>query len=184
MTTRERFTAIDMNDLDAKARRDSPFWRFSVNFYSVPDVAGACLALQDKAGADVNIVMFLLWNATENRTFSAEAIADVESRIGVWRDLIVVPLRTVRRALKSPPAAVDSALAEKYRTKIKGVELEAEKLQQEALYALAPSLKLVRVSSPAAAARASISAYQDLCPDAFPTEAVETLLAAFARSTR
>jgi uncharacterized protein (TIGR02444 family) len=173
-----------MNDLDAKAARDSPFWRFSVSFYSVPQVADACLALQDKAGADVNIVMFLLWNAMQNRTLSAAAIADVERRVGVWRESVVVPLRTVRRALKSPLAAIDAATAEKYRTKIKGVELEAEKLQQEALYALAPALQLERASSPAAAAQASIAAYQSLCSGVFPTEAVDTLLSAFAQSMR
>lgn len=173
-----------MTDLDTKTQRDSPFWRFSVSFYSVPQVAAACLDLQDKAGADVNIVMFLLWNATQSRTFSAAAVADLESRIGVWRDSVVVPLRTVRRALKSPPAVIDAAIAEKYRTKIKGVELEAEKLQQEALYTLLPSLKLAPASSPAAAAQASISAYQTLCSEVFPNEAVDTLLAAFAQSTR
>jgi uncharacterized protein (TIGR02444 family) len=173
-----------MNDLDAKAARDSPFWRFSVNFYSVPQVAAACLALQDNAGADVNIVMFLLWNATQNRTLSAAAIADVERSVGLWRDSVVVPLRTVRRALKLPPAAVDAATAEKYRAKIKGVELEAEKLQQEALYALAPALKVEPASSPAAAAQASIAAYQSLCPKVFPNEAVDTLLKAFAQSMR
>jgi uncharacterized protein (TIGR02444 family) len=173
-----------MIDLDAKTQRDSPFWRFSVSFYSVPQVAAACLDLQDEAGADVNIVMFLLWNATQNRAFSAAAVADLESRIGGWRDAVVVPLRMVRRALKSPPAVIDTAAADKYRTKIKGIELEAEKLQQDALYALVPSLMLERAFSPGAAARASISAYQALCPKAFPNEAVETLLTAFAQSAR
>ena len=96
-----------MTDLDTKTQRDSPFWRFSVQLLFSPAVAAACLDLQDKAGADVNIVMFLLWNATQNRTFSVAAVADLESRIGVWRNSVVVPLRTVRRALKSPPAVIE-----------------------------------------------------------------------------
>jgi uncharacterized protein (TIGR02444 family) len=173
-----------MVDLEAKTQRDSPFWRFSVSFYSNPQVAAACLDLQDKAGADVNIIMFLLWNASQNRTFSAAAVADLEDRIGRWRESVVIPLRTVRRALKSPPAAIDAGTAEKYRTKIKGVELEAEKLQQDALYALVSTLQLERAASPAAAAHASISAYQSLCPQVFPHQALETLLTAFAQSRR
>jgi uncharacterized protein (TIGR02444 family) len=184
MPATNRLAALCMIDLEAKTQRDSPFWRFSVSFYSIPQVAAACLDLQDKAGADVNIVMFLLWNATQNRTFSAAAVADLERRIGGWRDSVVIPLRTVRRALKAPPAAIDAGAAEKYRTKIKGAELEAEKLQQDALYSLVTTLQLEPAASPAAAAQASISAYQTLCPRVFPHQAIETLLTVFAQSRR
>ena len=45
----------------------SPFWQFSVKFYAMPGVADACIALQDKARVDVNVLFFLLWNATLNR---------------------------------------------------------------------------------------------------------------------
>ena len=53
----------------------SPFWQFSVKFYAVPGVAEACIALQDQAKVDVNILFFLLWNATQGRAFNA---ADVD----------------------------------------------------------------------------------------------------------
>jgi uncharacterized protein (TIGR02444 family) len=39
---------------------DDPFWRFSLDLYGRPGVAPACLALQDEAGADVNLVLYLL----------------------------------------------------------------------------------------------------------------------------
>jgi uncharacterized protein (TIGR02444 family) len=170
-----------MSNPDLKTTRESPFWRFSVSFYSLPDVAAACLDLQDAAGADVNIIMFLLWNATAQRKFSAADLRDLDARIGPWRDKVVVPLRTLRRALKSPPAVIEPSVAEKFRTRIKGIELEAERLQQEALYELAPSLKLSPAVSPAEAARASLAAYQGLCAKPFPNEAVEIVLAAFHR---
>ena len=51
--------------------------------------------------------------------------------------MAVVPIRNVRRALKSPPPVMEPAAAEGLRTRIKAVELEAERLQQEALYGLA-----------------------------------------------
>jgi uncharacterized protein (TIGR02444 family) len=173
-----------MSAREAKARKDSPFWRFSVDFYSVPQVAAACLALQDEAGADVNIVMFLLWHASRKRTFSPTDAADLERRIGDWRNHIVAPLRTVRRVLKSPPALIDPDAAEKFRTKVKGIELEAEKIQQAALYALAPALTLTEADSPLEAARASLAAYETLCPKLFPRKAVETLLTEFAATAR
>ena len=49
----------------------------------------------------------------------------------------MIPLRALRRALKSPPALVAPAAAEAFRTRIKAVELEAERLQQEAMFELA-----------------------------------------------
>jgi uncharacterized protein (TIGR02444 family) len=165
---------------DVKTPRESPFWRFSVSFYSRPEVAAACLDLQDRAGADVNIIMFLLWNAAQNRKFSAADMRALDGRVGEWRNNVVVPLRTLRRALKSPPAVIEPFVAEKFRTRIKGIELEAERLQQDVLYDLAPSLKLAQASSPAEAARASLAAYQALCAEPFPNEAVETVLTAFA----
>ena len=42
----------------------SPFWRFSLRFYRLPEVADACITLQEQAGVDVNLLLFLLWHAT------------------------------------------------------------------------------------------------------------------------
>ena len=120
----------------------SPFWRFSVKFYAVPGVAQACIDLQDQAKVDVNVLFFLLWNATQGRALNAADVTRVEDVIGPWRDMAVVPIRNVRRALKSPPSAIAPDVAEGFRTRIKAVELEAERLQQEALHELAASGKL------------------------------------------
>ena len=56
----------------------SPFWRFSVKFYAVAGVAQACIDLQDQARVDVNILFFLLWNATQKRALNATEVAEVE----------------------------------------------------------------------------------------------------------
>jgi uncharacterized protein (TIGR02444 family) len=37
------------------------FWRFSLALYARPGVAGALIALQDRAGLDVNLILFGLW---------------------------------------------------------------------------------------------------------------------------
>ena len=109
-------------------------------------------------------------------------VADVERRIGPWRGMTVVPLRQVRRALRSPPALVEPSTAEAFRTKIKAVELEAERLQQEAMYQMAQSSTLGRpASSLQDAARDSVAAYETSCAKPFPKPAVETLLGVFAR---
>src|SRR5689334_5311273 len=160
---------------------DSPFWRFSIGFYRNPDVAAACIALQDEAGVDVNVLMFLLWNATLGRTLEREAVEDLDRRIGAWRNAAVIPLRDIRRALKMAPPAVDAGAAEAFRTRVKAVELEAERLQQQTMYELAPALPYEPAASVPAAARASIAAYAAISPRPFPPAAVETILAAIEK---
>jgi len=164
----------------------SPFWQFSLRFYRQPRVADACITLQEEAGVDVNLLLFLLWHATRKRTLSAAEVAQLESRIGPWREATVVPLRTVRRALKAPPALVAPAAAELFRTKIKAIELEAERLQQEAMFELARSSPLGHealgheATSVQEAARGNVAAYAAIATAAFPKAATETLLAALA----
>jgi uncharacterized protein (TIGR02444 family) len=164
-----------------EASQDSPFWRFSLGFYRQPGVADACIELQDQAGVDVNILLFLLWNATLNRTLSQASVAELEAKIGPWRDATVIPIRTLRRALRTPPPVVEPGAAEAFRTRIKGVELEAERLQQQTMYELASSLALESATSPVEAARANVAGYQAICPRPFPTAALTTILAAFAK---
>jgi uncharacterized protein (TIGR02444 family) len=170
-----------MNDNDKpEPVSKSPFWQFSIKFYGVAGVAPACIELQDQAGVDVNVLFFLLWNATERRALNADDITKVEDAIRPWREMTVVPLRSMRRALKSPPSVMTPEAAEGFRTRVKSVELEAERLQQEALYGIATSATLGRPSpSPAQAAQDSLSSYQGVIGP-FPPGPLQTILSAFA----
>ena len=170
-----------MTDAETKPQ-GSPFWRFSLRFYRQPGVADACIALQEGSGVDVNLLLYLLWQATQRRAFAAADVASLESQIGPWREATVIPLRGVRRALKVPPALVAAGTAEAFRTRIKAVELEAERLQQEAMYELAAPAG-PELASPEAAARASVAAYETICAAPFAKPAVETLLNAFVVMT-
>jgi uncharacterized protein (TIGR02444 family) len=161
--------------------RKSPFWRFSVKFYAVPGVAPACIELQDNAGVDVNVLFFLLWNASQNRALNDSEVANLDRMIGAWRDMTVVPIRNVRRALKSPPPVLAAEAAEGFRTRIKAVELEAERLQQEALYDLAQSGRFGRpAGGREQAAHTSVEAYQALLGP-FPAAPLDAVLSAFAK---
>jgi uncharacterized protein (TIGR02444 family) len=169
-----------MSDTAQTPVSKSPFWRFSVKFYAVPGVAPACIELQDQAKVDVNVLFFLLWNATAKRALNAAEVGEVEQSIGAWRDMTVVPIRSLRRALKSPPPVMAADAAEGFRTRIKAVELEAERLQQEALYAMTQSGRLGQPAASAVeAARISVSAYQGVIGP-FPPEPLDAVLSAFA----
>lgn len=157
----------------------SPFWRFSLRFYRRPGVADACIALQEESGADVNLLLFLLWHGAQRRALSAGEVAGLEAKVAAWRERAIVPLRAIRRALKSPQDLVDGAVAEVFRTRIKAVELEAERLQQEAMHGLVRTTLLGQPApSVAEAARANVAAYAVGCGKDFAAPAVETLLAA------
>ena len=119
-------------------RGASPFWTFSLKFYGGPGVPPACLTLQDGAGADVNVVLFCLFLASRGRRLGGGDIAAFEAEVADWRQSAVVPLRHVRRFLKEPPEAFGDPAVAALRDRIKAVELEAERLQQEALYGLRP----------------------------------------------
>jgi uncharacterized protein (TIGR02444 family) len=105
-------------------------WDFAVDLYGAPGVSEACLALQDRHGCDVNVLLFATWMGTVRRDKlsrgdMAEAIASVQG----WRDEVVRPLRAIRRRLKSGPPRAPGELTGELRTRIKAVELESERIE-------------------------------------------------------
>lgn len=156
------------------------FWRFSLSLYGCEGVPAACVALQDAHGLDVNLMLFALWLASRGRRISPADIAAAEAAVGDWRREAVVPLRGVRRFLKEAPAAIDPAGAAALRARVKAAELEAERLQQEALFALraagnwgAPEPDLH------AAARANIDACAEALGAAFTVAPTAAILQSF-----
>jgi uncharacterized protein (TIGR02444 family) len=41
--------------------KDEELWRFSLAFYDRPGIAESLVALQDRDGCDVNVMLFALW---------------------------------------------------------------------------------------------------------------------------
>jgi len=159
---------------------DTPFWRFSLNFYRQAGVAEACIALQDDCGVDVNLMLFMLWLAAGGRQLSTDNIRELDAAVRAWRELTIVPIRDVRRKLKAAPTMLEAGKQEAFRTKIKALELEAERLQQEALYGRSRAMPRGTAASPPAAARANLAAYEDVLGTRLPQPAVDRLLSAFA----
>jgi uncharacterized protein (TIGR02444 family) len=157
----------------------TPFWRFSLKFYGKAGVSDACIALQDGCGVDVNLLLFLFWLASERQALSADEVKKLDATIKSWRELTIIPIRDTRRRLKGATTFVDPAKQEALRDKVKAVELEAEKLQQEALYAFTQSGPLGKPSEPPAAARGNVAAYERAMGASFPKASVDVLVNAF-----
>jgi len=174
-----------MTEPEAKGSA-SPFWRFSLALYRQPGAPDACIALQDKAGVDVNVMLFALWLATQGRALDAGDLAAIDAAVARWRAEAVVPLRAVRRAMREPPAGFAGTQTAALREKVKAVELESERLQQEALFALKPAQDWGRREPDEdTAARANLAAYASMLGVRFeqgPQAAMRAALAALRTS--
>ncbi len=109
----------------------SPFWDFSIRTYAKAGVAEACLALQERHGADVNVLLFCLWAAGRgDGRLTRARLAELLEGIAPWRERVVLPLRRLRDGLKewTPPVSGDHA--ELVRATVKRAELDAEHAEQ------------------------------------------------------
>jgi uncharacterized protein (TIGR02444 family) len=112
------------------------FWRFSQESYDRPGVAALCLALQDRDGHDVNILLLALYAGTVlGRRLSAEDFVALEAAVAAWRDQVTLPLRAARRGLKGWGESADAAAL---RRSVQRAELESERLAQQLLLAALP----------------------------------------------
>jgi uncharacterized protein (TIGR02444 family) len=163
---------------DATGKDD--FWGFSLRIYARPDVPQACLALQDQGGADVNLVLFLLYLADCGRILDDDAVAALDQATRDWREQVVKPLRAVRRLLKDDVGAFAADATAPLRSDVKRVELAAEKLQQFTLEALAPPATAgASAASRRLAAATHLASYAARCGN-WPEDALHMLVDAWA----
>ena len=159
---------------------DSAFWRFSLRFYALPEVAPACLTLQDEANVDVNLLLFLLFLAEQGRAVTRDEVAGLDAAITPWRRQVVEPLRAIRRELKGGIGDIPPATSEGLRTMVKKVELEAERLEHARLENHA--LKLGKTAAREDAARTNLAAYEAYL-GGLPSGPRDVLLQAFSART-
>ena len=166
----------------------SPFWTFSLRLYGAEGVAPACIKLQDQHGIDVNVMLFALWLAHEGRAISRVEMHAIMDAAESWRMQVVVPLRSVRRILREPADAAGKGAAHfnrqaalALREKIKAAELEAERLQQEALFALKPAGDWGQPAQHAIAAAQNLEIYARALRAEFNPGASKAMLEGFGR---
>lgn len=150
-----------------------PIWDFVLGYYRQQGVSEAAITLQDSAGVDVNMILFLMWLASQKRALAAaEARAVSEKSIG-WQHSVVVPIRGVRRLLKENAPLVEQEAALAFRKKVQALELEGEQMQLNAMAALSQGLKSTIAASPEAAARDNLAAFQSASGKTFPQAATD-----------
>ena len=172
----------------------SRFWRFSLKIYRHAKAARACLALQDRLGLDVNLLLYCLWRATRARApIGSHEMAAIVAAVHPWQSEVVNPLRRLRRGLKAvlgrdPALPLAPAIAV-LREEVQRLELEAEHLQQVMLEAMSePGTGRARKShTTQAIARQNINVYLRTArrqPDRGDRQAIAELLGAFKSAQR
>ena len=133
------------------------FWDHTLGVYRKPGVGPACIALQDRRGADVNILLFALWHAAQGHgALNDQALADLDAAVTPWRTQVVERLRAARNAIRHgiPRAPAE---AEALRKAILAQEIEGERIAHEILGAV--DIAPVASTARAADAAASLLAY-------------------------
>lgn len=110
---------------------ENPLWWFAQEFYKREGVEAALLDLQNHQGADVLLLLAACWLSSEGFEWPRDdadfdkGLKDYES----WRDHVIAPLRRVRYHL--PRQALPG-----FRSDVKTLELESEKLGLAGLFSL------------------------------------------------
>jgi uncharacterized protein (TIGR02444 family) len=117
---------MDMAGQDASAES---FWRYSLMIYAQPGVAEALIGLQDRAGHNVNLILFGLWLGSCEATLDTAGLARARAAIAAIDRDVVAPLRLLRRTLKDHP---DPDIRE-LRRRVLALELAAERRAQARL---------------------------------------------------
>jgi uncharacterized protein (TIGR02444 family) len=137
------------------------FWRFALQLYAKPGVAPACLELQDRHGKDVLIALYGGWLGASGRgRMDAAALARAEDAARPWRQQVVEPLRRTRHALKG------IAGADELYSRMKKIELDAERVAMQRLAPLAPAPCAVPAAERVADARANLTLYAGAAAEA------------------
>src|SRR5262245_56379871 len=112
---------------------DNSFWRFSLDVYAAPGVEAECLALQATHDVDVNLLLFCAWAGAQERWRLGAADVDrLSEAVRAWRETVVKPLRSARRAIKT--LRPQNTAARNLRSRIAADELEAERIEQAMLF--------------------------------------------------
>ena len=127
-----------MTDAAAKFNNSwpaNPFWDFSLRLYARIGVAPACLALQERHGIDVNVLLYCVWLGVERGVAINDAdAARIAQSVAGWNDDVIVRLRSLRIALRNDVRGAPRQLSDALRNDIKRCELDGERIEQQILY--------------------------------------------------
>lgn len=116
------------------AFEDHPFWDFSLAVYGAEGVSTACIALQERHGLDVNVLLFCVWIGASGRgRLTPDELGAGMEAVADWNSHVVCGLRAVRRWMRPARAGIAGQLADQLRRQIADIEVQCEHAEQLAL---------------------------------------------------
>jgi uncharacterized protein (TIGR02444 family) len=122
--------------MPAMSAAPDSFWTFTLALYGRPGVAPALIGLQDRLGLDVNMLLYCCWIGSAGCALTVAELAAVEAAVEPWQADVVRPLRSLRRRLKGGFGAFPADSVETYRKRLNELEIEGERIAQEAMAAV------------------------------------------------
>jgi uncharacterized protein (TIGR02444 family) len=139
------------------------FWEFSLAYYSRERVSAACLSLQNRRGADVNILLFGCWLATLGLSVARAGLLAANSTVEAWRRDVLQPLRSARRAVADQFPELAKSDRQAIRHGVLSVELECERVAQERIAGAAAGVTVAEAgATPLQLASAALEIYLDM----------------------
>jgi len=134
----------------------TPFWDFSLAVYGRAGVAPACLTLQQRHGADVNLLLFGAWTgAAGHGRLTADDFSDLDRLVSDWHRRVVRHLRALRVDLRGGLDPLPGDLVAEVRRRIQKVELDAEHAEQVVLAEWARDRAVIELAKETALADAA-----------------------------
>lgn len=109
----------------------SDFWQFACNCYQRPGVQQALLALQDKAGKNVNLCLLLYYLDALGYTLEQELVKRLIDTAQAYDNQVLQPQRAIRQHLKAHHQDYHNYAA--MRGALLNAELTLEQRQQDLL---------------------------------------------------
>ena len=114
---------------------ENVFWRFSLTRYGRPGAASLFLEAQSRHDADVNLLLFGLWLGSTGHLATRDGVFRARESVAGWHGEVVRSLRHARSWMKQCGIG-DPERREALREEIKRLEIEAERQEQDLLFAL------------------------------------------------
>lgn len=108
-------------------------WDAITAAYARPGIAPLCLRLQADGDIDVVLLLTLCHASATGSPLPVSAVDRLRADVAPWRSRAILPLRRLRMDLRQPVAGIDPERQESVRTRIKALELQAERLQVDLL---------------------------------------------------
>jgi uncharacterized protein (TIGR02444 family) len=153
-------------------------WDRVLGAYDLAEVAERVLKLQDEHGQCCSYLLWAAWAGEEGRPLEPALTEKAAALARHWEIQALQPLRAARRGLKALARPIPDITRESLRARVKGEELDAERLLVEALEGMAGKPRTQSPDVPAAL-RAAVAAWGEPAPD----EALEALAAAFSKTS-